>query len=64
MRYALLIHADEAITDGLSQEEQGARFAAYGAFGDRYKDRILGSEAHGCCRRCRIATICRLTTRR
>ena len=45
MRYALLIHVDEALTDGLSQEEQGARFAAYGAFGDRYKDRIVGGEA-------------------
>lgn len=45
MRYALLINADEKITDALSQEEQGARYAAYGEFGERYKDKIRGGEA-------------------
>ena len=45
MRYALLINVDEALTDRLSPEEQGARLAAYGAFGDRYKDKIVGGDA-------------------
>jgi len=48
MRYALLINVDEQLTDGLSQEAQAARFAAYGAFGDRYKDKMRGGDAlHG-----------------
>ena len=45
MRYALLIHADETVTDALNQEEQGKRFAAYGAFGEQHKDKIRGGEA-------------------
>jgi len=45
MRYALLIHADEALTDKLSQEEQGKRFAAYGAFTEQHADKIRGGEA-------------------
>jgi len=45
MRYALLINVDEALTDRLSPEEQGARMAEYGAFGQRYGDKILGGDA-------------------
>jgi hypothetical protein len=45
MRYVLLIHVDEALTDQLSQEERGAWVAAYQAFGDRYKDQIRGGNA-------------------
>ncbi len=45
MRYALLINVDEKITDALSQEEQGARYAAYVAFTEQYKDKIRGGEA-------------------
>ncbi|HVA91252.1 MAG TPA: YciI family protein [Chloroflexota bacterium] len=45
MRYALLIHVDEAVTDRLSQEDQSARYAAYGAFSARYKDKIQGGNA-------------------
>lgn len=44
MRYALLIHADETQTDQLSEEEQGKRFAAYGKFGEQYKDKIRGGD--------------------
>ena len=45
MRYALLIHADEALTDALSQEEQGKRFAAYGTFTEQHQAKIRGGEA-------------------
>ena len=58
MRYALLINVDEAITDRLSQEEQGARYAAYVEFGQRHKDKIRGGDAlHG------IATATTVRTR-
>jgi len=45
MRYALLIHADEGLWNGMSQEEQGAVLAEYGAFGERYTDKIVGGDA-------------------
>ncbi len=45
MRYALLIHADEALSNRMSKEEQDAVMAAYGAFGERYKDKIVGGDA-------------------
>lgn len=48
MRYALLIHVDEQLYGQMSQEEQGALLSAYRAFGDRYKDKIVGGDAlHG-----------------
>ncbi len=45
MRYALLIHADEGLWNGMSHEEQGAVLAEYGAFGERHKDKIRGGDA-------------------
>lgn len=45
MRYALLIHVDEKLYAEMSQAEQGALMAAYGSFGERYKEKILGGEA-------------------
>ncbi len=48
MRYALLIHVDEGLWNGMGQEEQAAVMAEYGAFGERYKDKIRGGDAlHG-----------------
>lgn len=48
MRYALLIHVDEGLWNRMSQEEQGAVMGEYGAFGERYKDKIRGGDAlHG-----------------
>jgi len=48
MRYALLIHVDEGLWNGMGQEEQAAVLAEYGAFGERYKDKIRGGDAlHG-----------------
>lgn len=44
MRYALLIHVDEALYTQMSKEEQGSNMAAYGAFGERYRDRIVGGD--------------------
>ena len=45
MRYALLIYGNESADGQASKEEQGAVMAAYNAFGERYKDRIVGGEA-------------------
>src|SRR5262245_45779121 len=45
MRYALLIYGDEHADSQASKEEQEAVMAAYNAFGERYKERILGGEA-------------------
>ncbi len=45
MRYALLIHVDEGLWNRMSQEEQGAVMGEYGAFGERYKDKIRGGDA-------------------
>lgn len=48
MRYMLMIHVDEALTDGLSQPERAAQMEAYGSFGERYKDKIRGgAPLHG-----------------
>ncbi len=45
MRYALLIHVDEKLWNGMGKEEQAAVMAQYGAFGEQHKDRIVGGEA-------------------
>ncbi|HEU5328698.1 MAG: YciI family protein [Thermomicrobiales bacterium] len=45
MRYVLLIHVDESLYPELSEAEQGARMGAYQAFGQQYKDQILGGDA-------------------
>ncbi|HEY8742717.1 MAG TPA: YciI family protein [Chloroflexota bacterium] len=48
MRYALLIHVDEALMPQMSPAEQGAVMAGYQAFGEQYKDKIVGGDAlHG-----------------
>jgi hypothetical protein len=45
MRYALLIYGAESADSQASKEEQEAVMAAYNAFGERYKEQILGGEA-------------------
>jgi hypothetical protein len=45
MRYALLIYGDESAGSQASKEEQEAVMTAYNAFGERYKDQIVGGEA-------------------
>ena len=45
MRYALLIHVDEKLYAQMGKEEQDALMAGYGAFGEQYKDKILGGDA-------------------
>jgi hypothetical protein len=45
MRYALLIYGAESAGSQASKEEQEAVMAAYNAFGERYKDQIVGGEA-------------------
>ena len=45
MRYALLIHVDETLMPQMSPAEQGAVMAGYQAFGERYKDKIVGGDA-------------------
>jgi hypothetical protein len=45
MRYALLIYTPESIDSQMSEEEQANINAAYFAFGERFKDVILGGEA-------------------
>ena len=45
MRYALLIYGAESADSQASTEEQEAVMAAYNAFGERYKDQIVGGEA-------------------
>jgi hypothetical protein len=45
MRYALLIHVDENLYPHISKEEQDTRMSGYGAFGERYNDKIRGGNA-------------------
>src|SRR6516164_5022034 len=45
MRYALLIYTNETQDAQASQEEQGAMYAEYNAFGEQHKDSIRGGEA-------------------
>lgn len=45
MRYVLLIYGDEAADSQQSQQEQEAVMAAYNAFGEQFKEKILGGEA-------------------
>jgi hypothetical protein len=45
MRYALLIYGDEAQANQMSKEEGDAIMAAYFAFGEQYKDKIVGGDA-------------------
>ncbi|HLZ21307.1 MAG TPA: YciI family protein [Ktedonobacterales bacterium] len=45
MRYALLIYGDDSAAGQMSQPEQQAIMAAYNAFGERFKDKIVGGEA-------------------
>jgi len=43
MRYALLIYTDEQAETEQSKQQQDAVMAAYMAFGEQYKDKILSS---------------------
>ena len=45
MRYALLIYTDERADAEATKEQQDAVTAAYNAFGEQYKDKIVGGEA-------------------
>jgi hypothetical protein len=45
MRYALLIYGDERADSQAGKEEMDAVMAAHNAFGERYKEQILGGEA-------------------
>jgi len=45
MRYALLIHVDEALSPQMGTKEYGAVLSEYGVFSERYKDKILGGDA-------------------
>ena len=45
MRYALLIYGDESANSQASKEEMDVVMAAHNAFGERYKDQIVGGEA-------------------
>jgi hypothetical protein len=45
MRYTLLIYTDQNLYEKMSPEETQALMAAYNAFGERFKDKIKGSEA-------------------
>ena len=45
MRYALLIYTNEVTDSQQSGPEQQAVMAAYNAFGEQFKDQILGGEA-------------------
>lgn len=45
MRYALLIYADQTTHMPTTQEESEAEMAAYFAFGEQFKEKILASEA-------------------
>jgi hypothetical protein len=48
MRYALLIHFEEALGHQMTKAEQDAMMAGHQAFGERYKDKIVGGDAlHG-----------------
>jgi hypothetical protein len=45
MQYALLIYTDERADNESTKEQQAAVTAAYNAFGEQYKDKIVGGEA-------------------
>ena len=47
MRYMMLIYTNEAEAAALNQEEQGAVFAAYGAFTNEIREKglMLGGDA-------------------
>jgi hypothetical protein len=45
MRYALLIYTDEKAEAVQSKEQQEAVMAGYFAFGEQYKDKIVGGDA-------------------
>lgn len=45
MRYALLIYTREAEDAAATKEQMDAVMAAYFAFGEQYKDKIVGGEA-------------------
>jgi hypothetical protein len=45
MRYALLIYTDETAASQRSPGEEAAVMAAHNAFGERFKEQILGGEA-------------------
>lgn len=45
MRYALLIYDDETKGAQMTREEGEAVMAAYFAYGEQYKDKIVGGEA-------------------
>jgi len=45
MQYAMLIYTDETRDSRASPQEQEAVMAAYNAFGERYREKIVGAEA-------------------
>jgi hypothetical protein len=45
MRYMLLIYTDETKDSAATQEENAAIMAAYNAFGEEVRDRIISGEA-------------------
>ncbi len=45
MRYVLLIYTDEKADAAASKEQQDAVMAAYWAFGEQFKDKIVGGDA-------------------
>jgi hypothetical protein len=45
MRYALLIYGNEAPALQMTKEQGDAEMAAYFAFGEQYKDKIVGGDA-------------------
>ncbi len=45
MRYALLIYTSEALDAQATEEQNRSISADYLAFGERYKDKIVGGEA-------------------
>lgn len=45
MRYVLLIYANEAAASQKSKQEQDALMAAYMAFGEEFKEKIVGGDA-------------------
>jgi hypothetical protein len=45
MRYVLLIYTDEKAEAAQSKEQQDAVMAAYWAFGEQFKEQIVGGDA-------------------
>lgn len=45
MRYVLLIYGNEAAASTMSPQEGEAEMVAYNAFGEEFKDKILGGDA-------------------